>query len=201
MTDILHWWRCCMLIDCQEDNNFHQYRILMKQTGCYPHINYVGIVFVVWEQFFHSICDGFHLQDFLWWVLEKHDPSRWDIIPLFGGYAHHDTSLWALNIYKHFLLPSYIRGLLPWFSLIRLPECSWILFEICLCGAVTVSNIVKFLSTIIAGDMVNVSLVVLFHLFFFTFIIPSFPMLCKYKSVADTLVLVLTIIVIIRLVI
>ena len=107
----------------------------------------------------------------------KHDPSRWDIIPLFGGYAHHDTSLWVLNIYKHFLLPSYIRGLLPWFSLISLPECSWILFEICLCGAVTVSNIVKFLSTIIACDAIKVYLRVLFIVFCFTFIISGFTKL------------------------
>ena len=38
LTDIFHWIRHCMLIDCREDTNFNQYRILMQQPGWYlPH--------------------------------------------------------------------------------------------------------------------------------------------------------------------
>ena len=35
LTDIFHLWRRCMLIDCWEDTNFHQYRILLHPPGCY----------------------------------------------------------------------------------------------------------------------------------------------------------------------
>ena len=55
-----------------------------------------------------------------------------------------------------------------------------------------------FLSTIIAGDVVNISLD-FFVVFRFTIIIPSFTTLQKNQLVADTLILGLTIRVIIML--
>ena len=37
-TDILHWWRCFMLIDCKEVTNFNQFWILVQNSGWYlPH--------------------------------------------------------------------------------------------------------------------------------------------------------------------
>ena len=35
LTDIFHWWKCCMLIDFWEDNRFYQYRILLQKPGWY----------------------------------------------------------------------------------------------------------------------------------------------------------------------
>ena len=155
--------------------------------------------FVVQETLLNFICDGFHLKDFLLWGLSKHDSSRWYIIPFSSGYDHHETAWCILIISQRFLFSSYIRGIFPIFSLFRLPDCFCILFDPRLCGSFTASRIVTFSSTIISGDVVKVSLRVLFILFFFTLIIPGFPTLCKHKLVVDTFRLVLPIRVIIRL--
>ena len=51
------------------------------------------------------------------------------------------------------------------------------------------------------GDVVNISLGFLSVVFCFAIIIPIFPTLCEHNLVTDTLILVLTIRVMIRLVI
>ena len=71
----------------------------------------------------------------------------------------------------------------------------------CLCIAFTIYRIMNFFSIIIAGDVLKVSVGVLFILFCFTFIIPSFYTLFEHKLVDDTLRLGFPIIVISRLVI
>ena len=125
----------------------------------------------------------------------------WDIIPLFCGDYHHDTACCILNIHQYFSLSSSIRRLVTIFYLFNFPECFCILFEIFLCGEFTVSCIVTFYPTIIAGDVVKVSSGFLFCLFCFTSIIPNFPTLGKHKLVADTSILRFPIRFIIRLVI
>ena len=98
-----------------------------------------------------------------------------------------------------FLFSSYIRSLVPGFSLFCLLGCACILFEIRLCGEITVSLIVAFSPIIISGDVVKVYSGVLFLIFYFAFIIPGFPTLGEHFLVADTLRLGFTIRVIIRL--
>ena len=70
-----------------------------------------------------------------------------------------------------------------------------------LCRALIITRTVSFLSTVTASDVVKVSLGLLHLVFFFTFIITSFTTLCEHKLISDTVVLVLTIIIIVRLVI
>ena len=172
-----------------------------SSQDCVSHMHYVGIEFVAQEKFLDFIYDGLHIQDFLWWGLENHETRIWDIIPSFGGDANHETAWCIINIQQYFLLYSSIRGIVPIFSLFHIPECFWILFDICLCGAFIVYLIVNFHTTTITSDVVKVYLGFLFILFCFTFIIPSFPTLCKHQLVDDTLRLGLTIRDIIRLVI
>ena len=52
---------------------------------------------------------------------------------------------------------SFIRVLDIIFSLLNFSECFCILFEFCLCRAFNVSHILTFFSTIITGDVVNIS--------------------------------------------
>ena len=64
--------------------------------------HYVGAAFLAQEHFLDFICDGFHLKDFLWWGMTKHDPRRSEIIPLFGKDSHHETAWCILNINQFF---------------------------------------------------------------------------------------------------
>ena len=77
-----------------------------------------------------------------------------------------------------FLFSYSIRGIVPIFSFLHIPEYLWILLELCLCGAFTVSHIVNFFFTIILCGVVKIYLGGLFILFYLTFVIPSFPTLC-----------------------
>ena len=98
-TDIFHWWMRCMLIYCQEGTNFHLYFLLMHQPGWYTsHTHYFGIEFVAQIHLFRFISDGLHLQDLLWWGMEKYDSRRWDIIPFLGRDDHNETAWCILSI-------------------------------------------------------------------------------------------------------
>ena len=128
------------------------------------------------------------------------------MIPGYGRSSHSSLGVPSMRLHYAFstftiFFYSAIRGLVPIFTLLFLPECFCILFEIFLCRAFIVTCIVNILSTIISGDVIKVSSGFLFILFCFNFIIPSFSMMCEHKLVADTLILGFPIRVIIRLVI
>ena len=67
--------------------------------------------------------------------------------------------------------------------------------------AIVVPNIMTFLSTFVAGDVVQISPGSLLLLFSVAFIVPSFPMLRKHELVADPVGLVISMRVIIRLIV
>ena len=118
LIDIFHWWSHCMLIYCRQGTNFHQFRILVQQLGWYlPHTLHWH--FFWRERFFGFIGDSLRLQYLLWWVMIKHDSSRWDIIPFLGGYSHHETACCIFNMYQFFCSP-------PSESLF--PDFSWFVF-------------------------------------------------------------------------
>ena len=152
--------------------------------------HYVGVAFVVQKHSFGFISDGFHIKYFLWWGLKNRESKIWDIIPFIGGDVRHETTWCILSIHQYFLFSSSIRGIEPRFSLIRFSEWFFTLFEFCLCIAFTVPYMIAFFSTTIVGDLVNISLRLLFLIFCFTIIIPIFPTMYENKLVADTLILV-----------
>ena len=100
-----------------------------------------------------------------------------------------------------FCSPPLSGVLFPYFPCFIFLNASASYLNFFLCRVFSVSCIATFFYTIIAGDLVNISWGGLFIVFCFTIIIPSFPMLCEYKLVADTLRLGLPIRVITRLVI
>ena len=131
------------------------------------HTHHFDVPFVEREQFLNFICNGLHLQDFLWWGLGK--TSLQDMV-------YHPIPWWGcppLDYMMHpqhspmFFFSSSIRGLVPIFYLIHLYEFFCILFDIFLCRAFIVYCIVKFFSTIIVVDGIKVSsyfILFLFHL-------------------------------------
>ena len=141
------------------------------------HTNYSGLEFVAREHLLKFICDGFHMKDFFWWGLEKHDPSIWEIITLFGRYSHHETAWHILNIYQCFFSPPPSGG----FFQIFLASYSWMILHPLWDLSVWVvhcflhSDIFLYSHLMWCGQK---QLGVMFILFCFTFIIPSFPMLC-----------------------
>ena len=155
------------------------------QDGIY-HTLYVGISFVVRENFFEFICDEFHIQDFLWWCMEEHNIRRWDIISFSGGDAHHNTTLCILNIH-HFLFSSSIRRLVPLIFLVSysrmLLNPIWDSF-VWIIHCFPHSNL---LPTTIADNVVKVYSFFWFILFCFTWTIPGFPALGEHKSVSNNL--------------
>ena len=179
LTYIWHLWNHCILNDCLEGTNFINTGFCcISQDGIY-HTHYFRFFVVVREQLLGLIYAGIHLQDFPQWYLTEYESIRWYIIPLFGEDSHHDTSWCILNIHQNFVSYS-IRIFIPIFYLFHLTEFFCTLFEICLVGELNVSCIVDFTHTIIGGNVVKVSLEVLYTLFFFAFIIPSFPMLGEH---------------------
>ena len=120
LTYIFHWWRCFMLIYCWQDTIFHQYQILLQQPVWYlPHA-------LCWN---YVCCERTIIGLYLWWVTstrllimiyKKNEPIRWDIIPLCGGDAHHETAWLILNIHQCLLLSSSIRGVVTVFSLLNI---------------------------------------------------------------------------------
>ena len=60
LTDIWHWWKHCMLTDCQEGTHFHQCCLMLHQPGLYlPHALY-----------YHCVCCVIKVISFyLWWDL------------------------------------------------------------------------------------------------------------------------------------
>ena len=81
-----------MLIEFIEDTNFINNILYCSIQDGISHIHYVGVSFVLQEQFLGFISDRICLQDFLWHVLEKHESRKREIIPLFGVHAHHETA-------------------------------------------------------------------------------------------------------------
>ena len=84
------------------------------------------------------------------------------------------------------LLSSSIRGIVTRFYLLHLPKCFYILFNLCMCGAFTVSLIVTFFYTILADDAIKVYSEFLFIFFCLTFIIPSFPLCANIRWLLTT---------------
>ena len=68
------------------------------------HRYYVEVAFVARKYFLDYISYGFHLQGLLWWGLSKHDSRRWEVIPVLGECAYHETSWCILNINQYFFL-------------------------------------------------------------------------------------------------
>ena len=109
----------------------------------------------------------------------------------------HDKSLTFTNIFFN----PQSGVLLPYFFLLHFSEFFCILFEFCLFISLIVSRIVTFLSTLIAGIVVKVSLGFILLIFCFTFIISSFPTLRSHKLISDAVGLVLPVRIIFRLLI
>ena len=80
-------------------------------------------------------------------------------------------------------------------------ESLCVFFEPVLSWAIIVPSIMTFFSTIVAGDVVQISLGSLLLLFSVAFIVPSFPTLRKHELVADPDGLRISMRVIIRLIV
>ena len=141
-----------------------------------------------------SVCKTYF--DELW----KHDSRRWEVIPFLIGDPHNETAWCIFNIFQCFLF-STIRGVVTRLLLFHFSKWFFVLFEFYMYRAIIFPRIVSLFSTVIAGDMVKLSLGFLVLVFCFTYIIPSFPILREHKFIYYTVGLVFTIIIKVRLVI
>ena len=85
--------------------------------------------------------------------------------------------------------------------LFHIPECFHILFKLGLSGGFTVPRILAFLSTVVAGNVIQISPGYLILLFFVSLAVPSFPALRKHEMVDDPVGLIISIGVIIKLIV
>ena len=102
-----------------------------------------------------------------------------------GGY-HHETVRSVFDIHQCFLVSS-ARGFVGRFLLLHFSESLYVFFETGLSWAIVVPSIMTFLSTVVAGDVVQISPGSLLLLFSVAFIVPNFPTLRKHELDADPL--------------
>ena len=159
-----------------------------------------GIVHVhyYWINLLHTVVDRLILWEILCWGLAEHDARRWWFAPFLGEGSHHETARSVFDIHQWFLVSS-TRGLVGIFILIHLPECLCIFLYLGLSWSVTVARIMDFFSTVVASNVIHISPGSLLLLFSVAFVVPSFPTLRKHELVADTVGLIISIRVIIRL--
>ena len=90
-------------------------------------------------------------------------------------------------------------GVVERFLLLNFSESLCVFFETGLSWAIVVPIIMDFLSTVVAGDVVQISPGSLLLIFSVTFIVPSFTAFHKHELVAEPVGLEISIRVIIRL--
>ena len=117
--------------------------------------------------------------------MAEQDSRRWWFTTLLYGGSHNETARSVFDGYQHFLVCS-TRGIVGNFFLFHLTECIRILFKLGLSGALTVTGIVVFISTVVSSNVIHISTGSLILVFSVDFVVPSFPALRKNELVADT---------------
>ena len=93
------------------------------------------------------------------------------------------------------------RGFVGQFLLIHISESLCVFFEPGLSWAIVVTIIMTFFSTVVVGDVIQISPGSLLLIFSVALIVPSFPTFLKHELVADPVGLRISMRVIIRLII
>ena len=148
------------------------------------HTYHFDIPFVEREQFLNFICNCLHLQDFSWWGLGK----TW-----VQEMVYHPIPWWGLPSLDYMMHPQHppmlffsssIEGLFQYFPcfIFMNSSASFLIFFSVEHSLFTVYWTFSPQSLLLMRSRFLHILI----LFCFTFIIPSFPSMCKHKLVAET---------------
>ena len=184
----------CMSTGCWEGTNFHQLRPLLQQPGWYcPRALH-------WNHPSSNCC---------WYIgfagpLELRFDRSWGqemvVHPIHRFVSYHETARSFFDIHQCFLVSS-ARGFVGRFLLLSFSQSLYVFFDPGLSWVIFVTSIMTFFSTVLAGDVVQISPGSLLLLFYVAFIVSSFPTLRKHDLVSDPVWLRISMRVIIRLIV